>query len=328
MWWIPLAVAGAQATNNVMMNFAQGLFSKGSKGNQSTDAYDMYKLNKKYFEKTYDYQLPWLKEQFYTNIDMQKQFAQMGIQWTAEDARKAGINPLAAIGHPSFSPSMSSPSGGSANMYAVPERRTKGLARAFEVLQGKLNSFQAGQMAMEILKSKKELEWMDLQIEKERNGGTGNVTVIDGEINKVPANISSEGKHAGIIAGVMPGKVLKSDEEGNVRIVTDPQISEAMESSFVDQGADIFDRVSQYGKHVGMYNMFRWRKAIPTIVTNKQEIYDYYSKLRQLKSAIDLEVKRSSRFYRVGYEYYFNAYKARWEQMVKKSPSAIYTSDD
>lgn len=32
------------------------------------------------------------------NYDMQKEFAQMGIRWRAEDAREAGIHPLAAIG--------------------------------------------------------------------------------------------------------------------------------------------------------------------------------------------------------------------------------------
>lgn len=32
------------------------------------------------------------------NIDLQREFAQSGIQWRAEDARKAGINPLAALG--------------------------------------------------------------------------------------------------------------------------------------------------------------------------------------------------------------------------------------
>lgn len=40
------------------------------------------------------------------NIKMQKQFAQNGIQWKVEDAKKAGIHPLAALGSQthSFSP--------------------------------------------------------------------------------------------------------------------------------------------------------------------------------------------------------------------------------
>lgn len=40
------------------------------------------------------------------NIDQQREFAQHGVQWKVEDARAAGINPLAALGMPSasFSP--------------------------------------------------------------------------------------------------------------------------------------------------------------------------------------------------------------------------------
>lgn len=43
---------------------------------------------------------------FKKNIELQKQFAQMGIQWKMADAKKAGIHPLAALGAQtnSFSP--------------------------------------------------------------------------------------------------------------------------------------------------------------------------------------------------------------------------------
>lgn len=41
------------------------------------------------------------------NADLQREFAQMGIRWKVEDAKAAGIHPLAALGAPtaSFSPS-------------------------------------------------------------------------------------------------------------------------------------------------------------------------------------------------------------------------------
>lgn len=50
------------------------------------------------------------------NYDMQKEFAQMGIRWRAEDARAAGLHPLAAIGanvtgaSPSYTMQASNPS--------------------------------------------------------------------------------------------------------------------------------------------------------------------------------------------------------------------------
>lgn len=49
------------------------------------------------------------------NAAMQKEFAQMGIQWKVEDARKAGIHPLAALGASTtgFSPSFSFPASSS-----------------------------------------------------------------------------------------------------------------------------------------------------------------------------------------------------------------------
>lgn len=37
------------------------------------------------------------------NIALQREFAQQGVRWKVEDARKAGINPLAAMGMPSQS---------------------------------------------------------------------------------------------------------------------------------------------------------------------------------------------------------------------------------
>lgn len=48
------------------------------------------------------------------NRRMQREFAQMGIQWRAEDARKAGIHPLAALGAQThaFQPSFVGDSGG------------------------------------------------------------------------------------------------------------------------------------------------------------------------------------------------------------------------
>lgn len=39
------------------------------------------------------------------NADLQREFAQNSIQWKTEDARKAGIHPLFALGAPTYTPS-------------------------------------------------------------------------------------------------------------------------------------------------------------------------------------------------------------------------------
>lgn len=42
--------------------------------------------------------LEWAKKQWQKNYAMQKEFAQHGLQWRSEDAKRAGLHPLAALG--------------------------------------------------------------------------------------------------------------------------------------------------------------------------------------------------------------------------------------
>lgn len=69
------------------------------------------------------------------NYAAQKEFAQKGIQWRAEDARAAGLHPMAALGASgsAFTPSFQTftgSGGGSALMDAMPGQNTQRAARA------------------------------------------------------------------------------------------------------------------------------------------------------------------------------------------------------
>ena len=78
------------------------------------------------------------------NIAMQKEFAQQGIQWKVEDARRAGINPLTALGAQTHTPSM-----------AIQPLPSKGIGKAGQNISRALMSAQSPQQK----------KLMDLQIE-------------------------------------------------------------------------------------------------------------------------------------------------------------------
>lgn len=61
-----------------------------------------------------DASVAWEREQIARNYQTQKEFAQYGVRWRVEDARAAGIHPLAALGYqgPSYSASVGNPYSG------------------------------------------------------------------------------------------------------------------------------------------------------------------------------------------------------------------------
>jgi len=102
------------------------------------------------------------------NLKYQKQFAQKGIQWKVKDARKAGINPLAALGAQtmSFAPSfVGTGDGGHAAAGAALQEGYSGMGqgfgRAIEAYQDS-NTRSENNMYLRQLQAK-QIENMDLQ---------------------------------------------------------------------------------------------------------------------------------------------------------------------
>lgn len=88
-------MAIAEALLGLGGNLISGLFNKS---NNEENARVQQMINAQ--------NLAWSKEQFAQNYQNQKEFAQHGIQWKADDARAAGLHPLVGMGANtmSFSP--------------------------------------------------------------------------------------------------------------------------------------------------------------------------------------------------------------------------------
>ena len=103
------------------------------------------------------------------NIAFQREFAQSGLQWKMEDAKKAGIHPLAAIGAPTSSPTTA----------IQPESMGKSLSRAGEKLvQHKANELALEEARIRNKKIQKEMDYIDEQIKssqhaRQNQGGAG-----------------------------------------------------------------------------------------------------------------------------------------------------------
>ena len=103
MWQVLPSIISAGA------NLLGGIF--GQKTQQENQAANLawqreqFQQQQANWNKQFEYQMSrdnvadtWSREQVARNEALQREFAQSGIQWRVEDAKKAGIHPLAAIG--------------------------------------------------------------------------------------------------------------------------------------------------------------------------------------------------------------------------------------
>lgn len=92
----------------------------------------------------------------------QKEFAQMGIRWRVEDAKAAGIHPLAALGSggASYSPTavMTSPDMSKADFF---QRTGQNVSRA---ISASLSSHERTMAALQLEREKKQNQLLDLEI--------------------------------------------------------------------------------------------------------------------------------------------------------------------
>lgn len=192
----PVVAGGMQALSSAI--------GGGGKGN-FRDSYGMYKLNKKYFEKTYDYQMPWAREQLRRSEDLQREFAKHSLGWRIADARKHGLSPLAAAGVSQSFPTMSPVSGSSADHSGQMDMRSGMGQDILGAVSKYLDPLQVKRQLIALEMDQAILEGQQLENDKARKE-------MLGDSDKVPGSGNT----------VIPGQHVKVDQEGT-NVILEPR---------------------------------------------------------------------------------------------------------
>lgn len=93
------------------------------------------------------------------NANLQREFAQNSIQWRVEDAKRAGIHPLAALGASGYSASPSSV-GADNGIAQAGQIAASGLSKVLDRNQAKLSDLEVRSKELDVIKQEKELSDM------------------------------------------------------------------------------------------------------------------------------------------------------------------------
>lgn len=101
--------------------------------------------------------------------DFQRQMAQSSIQWRVQDARAAGVSPLAALGAPTYSPTVSAPPVTAGSMLPAPrdslgDRLGRAGANIGDAISKTLTTLDKSNMAAQIMQQNQQLKSNDLDI--------------------------------------------------------------------------------------------------------------------------------------------------------------------
>lgn len=184
------------------------------------------------------------------NIDMQKEFAQHGVSWKAEDARAAGIDPLAAVGAPvSYYPTNYTPidykkdysylgKAGQDISRAIGSTQTKA-QRELQALQLERAHLENDYALIRNVKANKDLMNMDTQqgpsFPQDGYGETdGAISSSSNRIVHTPdQRTRSRQKNPGITAAMQPFTTQWIDDKGRVRQTISERSAESVESDMV-----------------------------------------------------------------------------------------------
>jgi len=216
---------------------------------------------------------------FHDQYSAQKEFAQYGLRWKAEDARRAGLHPLAALGSQtqSFSPiSVGNPLSGvldAANSGANLYNTFKGLTAEEDYMQ-LLNIAQAKEKLKQM---KLESQGMENQLQQQQNTpnvnygstideqfgvvGTGRAQAVNPQTGqpipitgyKFKENEIPYSSQIGLEAGVTPMERYAIDVDGNMHRVPSSELEETMESDAFTQLKYAAMRGSRWAKNLYGY---------------------------------------------------------------------------
>lgn len=206
-------------------------------------------LNNKAKSDAYNDSMAFSREQF----EYQKALHQNQIQWRVEDAKKAGVHPMAALGlsSMSFSPvsSASAPEydnwlgdiGQSADYAITKAKDKKQQAEAFALQQKGLSLDLEGKELDNAMK-REELEAFRMKLATNQAIGTPAapgqaMSLIDGQndsqkVNVVPAEVTASAK-TGLEAGVNPEVAYVRKPNGGVRKVMSDAAKERLEEDML-----------------------------------------------------------------------------------------------
>lgn len=207
-------------------------------------------LGNKSAEKSTNRNIAAQKEVAQMNIDMQKEFAQHGVRWKAEDARAAGIDPLAAVGSPTtYFPTSYTPIKSDKD-YSYLGKMGQDVSRAISSQQTKaqreLQSLQLERAHLENdyalirnMKASKDLANADTQqgpaFPQDGYGETDGI--INNSSNRVihtpDQRTRSRKNNPGITAAIQPFVTQWIDDKGRVRQTISERSAESVESDLV-----------------------------------------------------------------------------------------------
>lgn len=191
------------------------------------------------------------------NIDLQRDFAKHGISWRVEDARKAGLHPLAALGAQtsSFYPVQVGQSG---KDFSFLDRMGQSLARIADKKTVMLNVREQEEKV-------KNMELQNAILRKEIRAPAGVNTVAStfgitngsgGSVSPgsvvVPKQVTSS-QAVGLESGLTALESFSPDSEGYLWQKPSQEIQETLESSWFDQAKYIWYRGKKWGKAAFYY---------------------------------------------------------------------------
>lgn len=144
------------------------------------------------------------------NIQLQREFAKQGIQWKVQDAKSAGIHPLAALGAQtqSFQPTQITGSGEGAAMESMGQSMQRAPLAFFQIKHQK--------EMMELNKQKLQAEIGALNASSLEKMGTGSVQVVP-----VTQEMANQ-RHGPIRAGIHPSLTWEPKPGGGLMLTAGP----------------------------------------------------------------------------------------------------------
>lgn len=193
------------------------------------------------------------EENWAADRQLQKEFAQMGIQWRVEDAKKAGIHPLAALGAQtqSYSPvtgQVFHDSSGSDAIREWSQNMGQGLSRAASAVQSKQqreqNELQLASMRADVEGKTLDNQIRSTQLSQMRATGPAlpspmDSPIIPGQGNAVhvkPSEVyASEQGRSGIQSGMINTMQYTREASGNISIAPSADMKQRIEDDLIGE---------------------------------------------------------------------------------------------
>lgn len=167
------------------------------------------------------------------NAAFQKEAMQHGIKWRVDDAKAAGVNPLFALGAPTFSPSPSFV--GDTGMGEGFARAGQDLSRAMDATRTREERINARLDALKIQRAELENSILASQLAKSTAtnppfptlGDSGQVSVVPSErTSTLPGQPATE-------AAVSPATKLFRNRDGSITVWPSNDAKQATEDNFI-----------------------------------------------------------------------------------------------